>query len=162
VWSVGKLEKKESIFSQIRKNFVHKIYGLPLNAFYLNDQDLTFFWIKPMLLKLFRSEMQLMQKTMIFFYGNHNLNAQFKPKIMKYHQLGLNHLAPKQLAWTLPEPHISTSENLHAKPKPIFSESLRGKTTFFTRNANFANSWQKTYSGAIMIFLLSFGFCKQL
>jgi hypothetical protein len=73
-----------------------------------------------------------MQKDMIFFYGNHNLNDQFKPKIMKYLQLRLNHLGPKQLAWTLPEPHISTSENLHAKPKHIFSAILRGKTSFFS------------------------------
>jgi hypothetical protein len=30
------------------------------------------------------------------------------------------------LAWTLPEPHISTSENLHAKQKGFFSNCLRG------------------------------------
>ena len=87
--------------------------------------------------------MRLMQKTVIFFYGNHNLNGQFKPKIMKYLQLRVNHFDPKQLAWTLPEPHISTFENLHAKPKPIFSAILRGKTPFFARSENFANFLHK-------------------
>jgi len=73
-----------------------------------------------------------MQKNAIFFYGNHNLNAQFTLKMWKYAQLELNHLVLKRLAWTLPEPHISTSENLHAKQKPFISTNLRAEMSIFS------------------------------
>ena len=46
-------------------------------------------------------------------------------------QLCLKCLCLNQLAWTLPEPHISTSENLHAKQKRFFSAILRAETSFF-------------------------------
>jgi hypothetical protein len=72
-----------------------------------------------------------MQKTVIFFYGNHNLNARFKAKMVKATQLCHIHFRLNRLAWTLPEPHISTSENLHAKQTPVFSASLRPKTAVF-------------------------------
>jgi hypothetical protein len=61
--------------------------------------------------------------------------------MIKYVQLGLNHFEVKRLAWTLPEPHISTSENLHAKQKPFFSVILRAKErlfAFFVLLVNFA------------------------
>ena len=72
-----------------------------------------------------------MQKTVIFFYGNHNLNARFTAKMVKSTQLCHIHFRLNRLAWTLPEPHISTSENLHAKQTPVFSASLRPKTAVF-------------------------------
>jgi hypothetical protein len=72
-----------------------------------------------------------MEKRIIFFYGNHNQKAQFILKMGKYAQLGLNHFVLKRLAWTLPEPHISTSENLHAKQKPFFSAILRSEISIF-------------------------------
>jgi len=75
--------------------------------------------------------MSLMQKTVIFFYGNYNLTARFTAKMVKATQLCHIHFRLNRLAWTLPEPHISTSENLHAKQTPIFSASLRQKTAVF-------------------------------
>jgi hypothetical protein len=43
------------------------------------------------------------------------------------------------LAWTLPEPHISTSENLHAKQKGFFSTCLRGFFEIFAQKSNFTD-----------------------
>ena len=80
-----------------------------------------------------------MQKTVIFFYGNHNLNARFTVKMVKATQLCHIHFRLNRLAWTLPEPHISTLENLHAKQKPVSSVNLRAKTALFDVFSNSAN-----------------------
>ena len=93
-----------------------------------------------------------MQKYTIFFYGNHNLNAQFTPKPEKQPQIHLIHFVANILAWTLPEPHISTSENLHAKRTPVFSAILRPKMLIFRIFLRVRELWhltQKIYETTI-------------
>ena len=72
-----------------------------------------------------------MPKAAIFFYGDYNLRAQFTVKMPKKPQLCLYYFWLNRLAWTISEPHISTSENLHAKQKPFFSAILRAENKIF-------------------------------
>ena len=47
---------------------------------------------------------------------------------------------PWCLAWRISGPHISTYENLHSKPKPVFSASLRA---FLSPASGFVNLMRK-------------------
>jgi hypothetical protein len=51
--------------------------------------------------------------------------------------------SPRDVAWGISWPHISTLENLHAKQNPLFSMHLRVFTNFFTCLRNFAVFWAK-------------------
>ena len=82
---------------------------------------------------------------MIFFYGNDNLKAQIEVKMVKNPQLCPHRFWLNELVWTLPEPHISTFENLHAKQIHVFSASLREKTPFFDKMNNFVILAQKIF-----------------
>jgi hypothetical protein len=53
-------------------------------------------------------------------------------------------------AWRISCPHISTSENLHAKRKPVFSAYLRAFEPVFSELANFGNLAPKKFGEKIL------------
>jgi len=72
-----------------------------------------------------------LKKLSIFWYGNENCGAQFDLKMPKNPCFSLFRCSPRDAAWRISWPHISTPENLHAKANSVFSVRLRGFTRFF-------------------------------
>ena len=82
---------------------------------------------------LFYSEICCAKKRPIFFNGNDNLKPQFRAEIAKQTHFSLYHTSVNTLVWRISGPHISTLENLHAKPKSIFSLWLRAFPRIFAK-----------------------------